>query len=421
MAHFKVKATGIPKPTYQWQVSTGGSPFSAVGASTSALSVTATAADSGSLYRAVVSNPSGTVTTQPASLSIEPPGGGPKVKPLIVGLIDKGSEQPYHLAQLFPVTDTAEIGAYSPAFSGTVVNETWAQLEPTMGKWDFAPLDASLAAVSAYDSAHPGNPLGVKLRVWGGLTAPEWAKTLDGTPITVPPASSTDVTGTVGRFWSTDYEQQWAAFQTALAGRYDSNPLLREVAVTSCNTASAEPFVMDSTVITALLGAGWTSLDQQRCLEGALADFSAWQHTAVDFTFNPFTDVSASGVQTPDLPFASTIMSECAVSGIEGRLPQCILDNHGLTDSVLPRQTGLYAEIDALWQQYDHWVPVDFQTISPNGFNLCLALGIGIAYHAQSIEIWPPGPGFAGFDQYTPAQLTPWEDALLTGTQPSCT
>ena len=419
-AHFDVKASGTPKPTYQWRVSIDGGPYADTGTSASALHVTATTADDGSLYDVIVSNPSGSVTSQPASLTIEQSPKTTKVKPLIDGLVDKGSQQPYDSSEPFPVTDTGALSGYAAAFSGIVVNETWAQLEPAEGTWDLAPLDQSLAAVSSYNALDPAHPLLVKLRIWGGFTAPQWAKELDGTPIVVGADASGDSGGTLGRFWSTDYDQQWTQFQGELAKQYDSDPLVSEVAVTSCNTATGEPFVMTGTVIAALSAAGWTSTDQQQCLQGALGDYASWHHTAVDFTFNTFGDVSSTGVRSPDMAFTAGVMSACAESETTGSLPECILDNHGLTDTVTAQQSAVYAEIDSLWQQFDHAVPVDFQTDSPNGFDLCEAVGIGIAHHAQSIEVWPPGVGFAGFDEYTPTQLAAWNDALIQGSPPQC-
>jgi hypothetical protein len=419
-AHFSVTATGTPKPTYQWQVSADGGPFVAAGSSSASLKVTASAAVGGNLYRVVVSNSSGTVTSQDASLTVAPSTKDADVKPLIDGLIDKGSQASYDNSEPFPVTPTAELNGYATAFAGIVVNDTWAQLEPSKGQWDLTPLDQSLAAVSAYNAANPSDPLHVKLRIWGGFTAPNWAKSLDGTPITVAADANGDNSGTLGRYWLSDYQQQWTSFQKELAKTFDNDALVSEVAVTSCNTASGEPFVMTANVIEALLAAGWTSADQQSCLDGALGNYAAWHHTAVDFTFNLFSDISSSGTRSPDPAFTDQVMTQCAESETTGALPECILDNHGLTDTVTTQQTPVYGEIDTLWQQYDGNVPVDFQTDSPNGFNLCEAVGIGVSYHAQSIEIWPPGVGFPGFDEYTPAQLTAWDQALAAGTQPTC-
>jgi predicted DNA-binding protein with PD1-like motif len=70
-AHFRVKATGKPRPTVQWQVSTGGGPFINTGMPAAHLSVPATFADDGAHYHAVVSNGSGSVTSQTVSLSVD--------------------------------------------------------------------------------------------------------------------------------------------------------------------------------------------------------------------------------------------------------------------------------------------------------------------------------------------------------------
>ena len=58
-AHFQAKATGSPRPTYQWQVSTGGATFVDVGRAGTGLSVAATFATDGNRYRAVISNSQG--------------------------------------------------------------------------------------------------------------------------------------------------------------------------------------------------------------------------------------------------------------------------------------------------------------------------------------------------------------------------
>jgi hypothetical protein len=71
MAHFKARATGTPRPTYQWQMSTSGGSFINVGVSTPSLSVAASFTTDGNRYRAVISNPSGTVDTQPATLTVD--------------------------------------------------------------------------------------------------------------------------------------------------------------------------------------------------------------------------------------------------------------------------------------------------------------------------------------------------------------
>ena len=96
----------------------------------------------------------------------------PGYKPLITGIVNKGSETYFHLAQPYPVIDLSEVAASSPGLTGTVVDVSWSQLEPSPGTFDFSTLDADLAAVSAYNSVHSGATLGVKLRVWAANDAP---------------------------------------------------------------------------------------------------------------------------------------------------------------------------------------------------------------------------------------------------------
>ncbi len=409
-ATFTVTVSGSPKPTVQWQVSSAGGPFTDTGSPSTHLHVPATLATDGNTYRAVATNPSGTATSQGATLTIAASTKDKRVKARVGGLFDKGSGVPYQLNAAFPTTPTSELSGYASAFTGIVVNQTWAQLEPAEGQEDFTSLDASLAAVTAYNQANPSHPLTVKLRIFGGFTAPAWAKSLDGPPITVAGDSKRPAGGTLGRYWLADYEQQWTDFQSALAQRYDRDALVSQVAVTSCNTATAEPFILDGTIITALTTAGWTENDQVQCVEGALAGYAAWQRTPVDFTMN----------EAPVAGVTQAVVTQCAETVVTGQLPLCILDNHGLNDTVTTGQTTLYASIDAAWLLYDDAVPVDFQTISPNGLDLCAAVAVAVAHHAESVELWPPGTGFLGFDQYTPAQLTAWSQALRTGTAPTC-
>jgi hypothetical protein len=115
------------------------------------------------------------------------------------------------------------------------------QLEPSRGRFDFATLDASLATVTAYNQARSEATLGVRLRVFAAYAAPQWAKGLDGAPITVPAHLPGNTGGTLGQWWKPGYRSAWAELQQALAGRYDTNPLVREVAVSSCTTLTAEP------------------------------------------------------------------------------------------------------------------------------------------------------------------------------------
>jgi glucose/arabinose dehydrogenase len=79
-ASFTVSATGTPAPTYQWQASIGGGPFTNLtnaapysGVTTTTLTITAaTAGLSGNQYRAVATNTAGSATSNAATLTVAP-------------------------------------------------------------------------------------------------------------------------------------------------------------------------------------------------------------------------------------------------------------------------------------------------------------------------------------------------------------
>ena len=352
----------------------------------------------------------------------------PQVKPQITGLVDKGSSVGYTLRTAFPIADPDEVAPDAAAFSAIVVNETWGQLEPKRGHVDFTPLQRSLAAVTRYNRVHPNDPLAVKLRIFGGFTAPGWAKTLDGPAISLTPAGQRP--GTLGRWWESDYRSAWSFFQHALAARYDSDNLVQSVAVTSCATLTGEPFVISPSpaFISTLEADGWSSAAEQRCLDGALSDYSGWTRTPIEFSFNPLNSVTPGTTRlTHDFSVTEQIMKQCAdLRHSAGR--SCILANHALdaSSASTDRSAPVYAEIDKLFTA-DHGtrdgsrVPVDFQTNSPDTFGGCEAIALAIHHHAQSMELWAPSNAFAGFTAFSTSTLRGWDRDLQRGMAPRCT
>jgi Beta-galactosidase len=343
----------------------------------------------------------------------------PGYKPLLAGIVNKGSETYFHLGEPYPVIDLSEVAASSPGLTGTVVDVSWSQLEPSEGTFDFSTLDADLTAVSAYNTAHPGATLGVKLRVWGANDAPGWAKTMDGTSITT---DVNNMTATVGQWWKPDYRAAWAALQVALAQRYDNNPLINEVVVASCASLTDEPMVMAASpdVASVLLADGWSDSAQQACLDGALSDYAPWQHTAIYYPFNPFTTISSSGQRGIDDSVTAEVMQRCADSLSSGG-PWCILGNNALDSS--QGGTFVYSEINSLYAANPSNTVVAFQMNSPAdvGTAPCQAVAVAVSEHASSIEFWPQTGANLGFTGYSPATLQGWGNDLVLGAAPTCT
>jgi hypothetical protein len=332
------------------------------------------------------------------------------------GLVDMGIQASYGLDTPFPTVDTSAITPYAGAFGGIVVNENWAQLEPSPGKEQWQDLDASLAAVKAWNAAHPSTPVGVKLRIFGGNSAPDWAKSVGGLPITVV---TKGVSRTYGRWWTNPYARAWSSFQHAVAARYDGNSLVRAVSVSSCATLTGEPFVMNMTrqAIQTMQAAGWTPQAQQRCLNGALADYSGWVHTPITFAFNPYRTV-ADGVARPDPSVTTAVMQTCGHSRAGGG-PQCVVGNNALSDlAESGRSAAVYAEINTLWQDTPGHIGVYFQTVGA-GVD-CTGVAIGIDHHATSVEVWPPNHHYLGFAAESAATLRLWNQDLDRGSPLRC-
>jgi hypothetical protein len=178
-----------------------------------------------------------------------------------------------------------------------------------------------------------------------------------------------------------------------LAARYDDDPLMEEVAVSSCATVTAEPFVMPLTPenLPKLHAAGFSDAGFKACLLGAIDDYSSWKHTAIDYTFNPFRDTDGAQA-VPDPAFPNEVME--AFRKRYGA--RAVIANHGLQPTVIERQAGVYAELKKLGP------PIEFQTISPT-VEWDASVANGLAFNATEIEVWNTkdvhGPAPVSYDQ----------------------
>jgi hypothetical protein len=259
----------------------------------------------------------------------------------------------------------------------------------------------------------------VKLRVWGGLVAPQWAQQLGGGPIAVTfenPAGGNNLNGTVGPWWSKQYIEAWRNLQALLAAAYDSNALIQEVAVTSCASQTDEPFVAWSNVpatIAALQTYGYSDAAQQACLAGAIADYAAWVHTPIDYPFSIFQATDQDVGSKPKLciepDFTQSVMRECVANG------HCILSNQALRVPLYPPDSVVYSTMAAEYRS----APIDFQTASPARiFDWCGTVANGVALHADSIEMWGDFGGFLTMTDGT-AIMANLAQAVLTRSSPA--
>jgi hypothetical protein len=351
-------------------------------------------------------------------------------KPALSGLVIMPPQETSVYGQPSPQTDPDASLPDTAAFTGIAIDVKWFELEPSPGQYDWQPIDADLAAVSQYNSAHPNNQLSVKLRVTPGFAAPDWAKLLGSptnpaAPITVP-GDSTTPTRTIGYWWTSEYDAAWQAFNQALAVRYDNNPLVKGVQVTSCSTTTDEPFILDPNQIPIFEKNGLTAAGDEQCLSNVFNDYSAWHTTVVYYPINVEQLVADT---TTAEAFSEKTMAQCATSAMPvsaggGGSFRCAIDNHALGYPDLDTSTSwFYQTIDQLYQQYPRTTQVAFQAYNQNDGESCSAIDTAIAYHASSVELWQaiPGPkGYPGLTALPLSTLQALTTGLQTGIQPSC-
>jgi len=282
-----------------------------------------------------------------------------------------------------PINTLDPLNAKPGIFGGLVVVATWNQLQPTPKSQigDGNAIDQALALVRTYNQQNPQKPLAVKLRVWGGFEAPDWAKSIGGPPI------ATTFNGnprTVGRFWSPAYRRAWARLQQQLAARYDAEPLIHEVSVTSCMSYTAEPFFVptDATVMTPLVAAGFTANAYKHCLTHAVGDYAPWQTSRLVLAVNPFR--SALGQGNGDPGFTKRVMQNCrTVVGV-----RCVFDNHDLNSPLTTSLVPIYREMRRLGPE------IEFQTFNETPAAFSKTIALGVRYGASSIELYQDFKGF---------------------------
>ena len=241
--------------------------------------------------------------------------------------------------------------------SGWVVKSSWADLQPAAG--------GPIAEQNVIDGAIVrARELGMvlKLRVYAGDQAPEWAKQLGGPPLTlVDPADGG--TSTIGRFWTEPFGRAYADFQALLAARYDGVAEIRETVISRCTTVFAEPFIRQTGAgenLTTFGAAGLNDKTDQRCFEEQVDAHDVWKRTRSDLAVSPYQSVQAKAAARDegraqrggDLAIPEQVMRYCR----ERLGPRCVLENNSLRIEPRAQYEQLYEVMRGLGR------PLAFQT-----------------------------------------------------------
>jgi chitodextrinase len=344
------------------------------------------------------------------------------LKTPIQGVFDRGSlnNSSYSLPSN---SDLAALG-------GVVANVSWADLEPTQGTIDSAgsgdmvanQLDNALTAVNTYNSnSNHTNKLEVKLRIFAGIYAPPWAKTIDGWTPQTTCNNQGNPCGTIGPFWTTDYDNAFKTFMTDLASAkdslgntYDSEPLLHDVTISQCMTTYAEPFQRDDQNLGAILyesgsyaqghysGLPYSTANDEQCLTDEVDNATGWKQTHLSLSFNPYkTWTSATNQAGADEAFSASVMAHCrAVLG-----SQCVIENNSIRDSYIGEQNtsgNLYYDIT------NKGPDITFQTATLGSVgNLGNTVGWAVTMGANAVEL----P--SGYSSTAESTVQSWDTSLV--------
>jgi hypothetical protein len=308
------------------------------------------------------------------------------LKPVLAGLVDRNNP---------PLSLT--LSSYLPVISGFVVNVHWSDIQTAPG----APIASNNAIDQAIATLHridPNGRMGLKVRLYAGIYAPNWAKSLDGPPIPISDPV-TGASGTVGRFWNDDFGAAYNDLENKLAAMYDSAPEIREITISRCMTVYAEPFIRDEAnpvAVRALLDAGFTVDADQRCHREEITAHLVWTTTRSDLSFNPYQNIG--GGPRTDEAFTEDMMSFCR-STLGAR---CVLANNSLRTPLQFQYQAMYDNIKSLGP------PIAFQTASlAKVGDLGKTIEEAISLGAASVEL----P--AGFQSVPVATLSGYENGLV--------
>jgi hypothetical protein len=289
-------------------------------------------------------------------------------------------------------------GPYAPIVDGFVVKVRWSELQPDpqVGTDHGAELDTSSIDRVLSGPAAAGKV--ARLRVYGGVDAPEWAKRLGGAE-PIPWYSDGARIGTIGRFWTPRYRVAYQDLQNRLAARYDRDPRVLEVVISRCTTEFAEPYIRQSGDLRAnrpgLQAAGYTSAADDSCHQEEIDAHQVWQRTRAYLAFNPYQRIhDDTWTSSVDTAFTLRMIDHCRSALGE----RCVLGNNSLHPDRPQTYRQMYAYIAA------KGAPISFQTATADkvcdGQDPCPAatwnatLDMALTYRAGAVELPAGATGY---------------------------
>ncbi len=312
------------------------------------------------------------------------------------GLVTMGSVKDLRNGQ-FDVLKEANI--HPDIYSGVVIRTTWGELEPERGKFNFSSIEKALEDIRHYNELHPEHKLGAKLRISTAINPPEWVLNLAGGPVEV--VINEDLSYLIGLFWTKEYTQAWRELQIELAKKFDSEPLMREVCITSPSMATDEPLatIFNKATIQNLKEKGFTDKDFKEALEESLEVYSCWKQTLIDFSFNIFREIdSGKPVNNPEYTI------ELINKFREKYGERAVMSNHGLQENLT---AGALTVFQAFAELESH---IAAQTKGPGDLT-DNTIKLGLEFGVREFEIWDSIEA-GGYADFTIEDLERWQKLI---------
>jgi hypothetical protein len=282
-------------------------------------------------------------------------------------------------------TDPAYVAANIPYATFASWKPRWADLEPTRGNFNFAPIHNQL-------NKYP--KLKFRPRIMAGTHAPDWAKQRSGGAIQHVPNTATGATGMVPRFWTENYYNDYMAFMTAFAAEFEKHPQVVEIPNSLTTTIYAEPFIInaDPATVTRYWNAGYRfPLVQTNLMRSVQDMMRLFPTTRISLAGHGKWERIIDGKMNYDWPSLRGAFNEL----IDAYGPRLVIDDHGLgADDTIgtpqPRAvaTGWYNYMAGL-QPTDQTYGWQF---TPKDYSMEVAAEMGVKMGARFLE-------FAGFNR----------------------
>ena len=312
------------------------------------------------------------------------------------------------------VADAQKPTDWAKNVDGIVVQVEWASLQPDAplrpgerAELDTTWIESAIDDVTTWNSVEGHNQLGIKLRVFAGIYTPQWVKDEAGSSTLDFSGSSFD--GEFPHYWEIAFQTRFQELHHLLADKYDTEPLIKEVAISGCMIKNADMHRARSEYqnINTLIDAGLTWEKDRDCQNWQITAVAGkWDNTWVSVARPHFREFKkmASSPSRSDWPLNTDVMKEtvetCRKAG------NCISGNNSLeqedkdADAFNNDQHALYYAAGK-YRGDKSKAPLYFQTdvkIAQGSGLIHNIIGWGINNsHVEMIEL-PPLQAFKTYD-----------------------